>query len=350
MSPSGFFRFVLLCIITAGAGGFLVVGQAPQPTGVRMADAADQLLAKLTPEQKKKATFAFDDKHRTTWYFTPQQDKDKKSTRKGLRLEEMTAEQKTAMLELLKVGLSARGYEQATTIMSLETLLAELEGKNGAMTRNPNWYFVSIFGEPSNTSKWGWRIEGHHMSANFTLDKGKVVGATPVLFGSNPARFMQGDRKGQRTLPEIEDVARDLIASLNDEQVKAAKQPKQLPEIKEGQPEAAVGAPVGIAAEKLTPEQARTLTRLVEAYATRLPGELANEEMKRYTDAGTGKVHFAYCVDEGKPGKPYTYRVHGPTFVIEFLNIQADSARNPANHIHSCWRTLPSDFAIADGK
>ena len=34
----------------------------------------------------------------------------------------------------------------------------------------------------------------------------------------------------------------------------------------------------------------------------------------------------------------------GPTFVVEFLNMQADSANNPANHIHSVWRKIKGDF------
>ena len=346
--PRPFFRTVLLAVITASVGALLVVGQNAKPTAARMAESADKLLGTLTADQKKKAVFAFDDKHRTTWYFTPQQDKEKKSTRKGLPLEAMTADQKAAVLEMLKTGLSARGYEQATTIMSLESLLLELEGKNGAMVRNPNWYFVSVFGEPSNTGKWGWRVEGHHLSINFTLDKGRVVSATPVLFGTNPAVIMQGDKKGQRTLPEIEDVAKELIATLTEDQVKAAKQDKQLPEIKEGQPNAATGKTIGLSAEQLTAPQAKILARLVEAYATRLPGDIAADEMKRYTEAGAGKVFFAYCVEADKPGKPYTYRVHGPTFVIEFLNIQADAAKNPANHIHSTWRSLPNDFGLAE--
>jgi len=92
----------------------------------------------------------------------------------------LTADQKKAAMELLKSGLSAKGYEQATTIIGLENLLLELEGPKGAMTRNSNWYFVSVFGEPSNTGKWGWRFEGHHLSVNYTLDKGEVGGLRQI--------------------------------------------------------------------------------------------------------------------------------------------------------------------------
>src|SRR4029450_668509 len=108
--------------------------------------------------------------------------------RKGGRLEEMSAEQKKAAMALLESGLSAKGYEQATTIVGLEALLLELEGPKGAMVRTTGWYFVSVFGEPSNTGKWGWRFEGHHLSVNYTLDKGEVVVGAPMLFRCHTAR------------------------------------------------------------------------------------------------------------------------------------------------------------------
>ena len=339
-------RLLLLSAVVAAFGGVVILAQTDKPTAAKMATAADKLLGTLTEDQKKKAAFKFDDPHRSTWYFTPQQDKEKKSTRKGLRLDALTPAQKDGVMDLLKVGLSATGYEQATGIISLESLLAELEGKGGAMTRDPSWYFVSVFGEPTAAGQWGWRIEGHHLSVNFTLDKGEVVSASPMLFGSNPAEIKAGPNKGKRLLPEIEDAAKELIGSLTDEQKKDAKLEKQLPEIREGFPDAKVGDPVGVSAGKFTDAQKKTLTKLIDAYADRLPKDVASVERKRATAGGFEKLTFAYCVEEDKPGKPYTYRVQGPTFVIEFLNIQADSAKNPANHIHSGWRTLPKDFAL----
>ena len=249
-------------------------------------------------------------------------------------------------MELVRTGLSMTGYQQATTIVNLEALLAELEGTRGAMVRDPSWYFVSIFGEPSNTGLWGWRFEGHHLSINFTIEKGEVVSATPLLFGSNPAVVKSGAKKGLQALPKIEELAKELIASLDDSQVSAAKQAKQLPEIKEGGPTSGVSKPIGIAAAKLTDAQRGTLMKLVEAYANRLPEPIAKSELKKVQEAGPEKIFFAYCVEADKKGQPYTYRVQGPTFLVEFLNTQADSAGNPANHIHSGWRTLPIDFAL----
>ncbi len=340
-------RTLLAAVAVSAVGGALLVAQNTKTSGQKMADAATKLVGGLTAEQKKKALFGYDDEHRTTWFFTPVQDKEKKPLRKGLRMDELSADQKGTMLELLKLGLSTKGFEQASTIMSLENVLAELEGPNGAMTRNPQWYFVSVFGEPTETGKWGWRIEGHHLSVNFTLDKGEVVSATPMVFGVNPAEIRQGPKKGQRVVPEVEDLAKELIASLTEEQKKVAAQPKQLAEIKEKQPDAAVGDPLGVPARDLTADQKKVLRKLVEAYANRLPADLAAEEIKKVDAGDFAKVHFAYCIEEKKEGKPYSYRVQGPSFVIEFLNVQADSAKNPANHIHSGWRALPKDFALA---
>jgi hypothetical protein len=344
-------RSLALAAVAVGFATVALVGRPADATGGKMADAAKAFLGTLNAEEKKKATFPFDDKHRLMWFFTPQQDKEKHFTRVGARLEEMSPEQKAAALGLLKTGLSAKGFEQATAIMSLEGILADLEGTKGAMVRNPGWYFVTVFGDPSNTGPWSWRFEGHHMSVNYTLDKGEVVTATPLMFGANPAVVKGGPRQGLRTLPSIEDDARALIKSLTPDQDKAAKQPtppgyEKVWEIKENNPRADVGPPVGVTADKLTDDQRKTLTSLLQSYADRMPEDLARGEMKRANATPPGKLYFAYT-GSPEPGKPYTYRVQAPEFVVEFLNVQADSAKNPANHIHSAWRRLPADFGLA---
>jgi hypothetical protein len=338
-------RSLALAAAAVGIIALATVGQPAAPTGAKMADAAAKFLGTLTPEQKKKATFPFDDTHRVAWFFTPQQDKQKNFTRVGVRMEELSAEQKAAALELLASGLSQKGFEQAKTIMSLEGVLKELEGPKGAMVRNPGWYFVTVFGEPSKTGAWGWRVEGHHMSVNYTLDKGEVVTATPLMFGANPADIKAGPKMGLRTLPDIEDRARELIKSLTPDQDKAAKQAEHFAEIKENNPRATVGWPVGVTMAQLAPAQQKTLRALLTAYLDRLPEALAAAERKK-TEGPGETISFAYS-GSPVPGQGYTYRVYGPEFVVEFLNIQADSAKNPANHIHSAWRRIPADFGLA---
>src|SRR5262249_58024984 len=101
-------------------------------------------------------------------------------------------------------GLTGTGFLKATTIMSLEQILKELEQGRGP-TRDPELYYLTIFGSPTDQGKWGWRVEGHHLSLNFALEDGKILAATPVFFGANPAEVRQGPRQGGPTLPDRED-------------------------------------------------------------------------------------------------------------------------------------------------
>jgi hypothetical protein len=189
-------------------------------------------------------------------------------------------------------------------------------------------------------------VEGHHLSLNFTLDKGAVVSATPAFFGANPATIKAGPRQGERTLEGAEKFAVELFEGLDEKQKSVARQAKQFPEIEQAVKFPGVGGPVGLPADKLNAKQKELLMKLIKNYAGRMPEDVATVQMDRLNNAGVDKIHFAFAREEDKKGKPYTYRVQGPTFVIEFLNIQEDASRNPANHIHSSWRNIEGDFGI----
>ena len=96
---------------------------------------------------------------------------------------------------------------------------------------------------------------------------------------------------------------------------------------------------------RILDRQRVTLVKLLEAYTNRMPPNVGAGEMKAAKDAGVEMIHFAYS-GETEAGKAYTYQVQGPTFVAQFLNIQADGSGNPNNHIHSVWRRLPTDFGL----
>jgi len=338
-------RSVLLALaVLVAVGGVAVFGYRQEPADAKMVVAAQKFLGTLDNKQKDRATFAFDSKERTNWYFVPREDGKKNSIRKGLPLVDMTDAQKTAARALLATGTSAKGNVQANTIMALEAILLAQEKGKGPV-RNPEWYFFTIFGNPAKTGKWGWRVEGHHLSLNFTVEDGVVVSATPFVFGANPAQIKTGDRKGERVLPEVEDYARDLFKALDDKQKQVAFQMKPFGEPQQATVAPKLGAPVGLAAAKMDEKQRQMLVKLLEVYAHRMPEDVAAKEMKAIRASGIDKIHFAYS-GATEPGKGHTYRVHGPTFVIEFLNIQSDSAGNPANHIHSAWRNMAGDFGL----
>src|SRR5262249_6960597 len=138
--PMKLLRMAMALTALACLAGVAWVQQTNEPAGARMTVAAERFLASLTPEQKAKASVEFNDKERLNWHFVPLQDKARQPTRKGVRLEEMTPEQKEAARALLRAGTSLSGFDKATTIMSLEAILNETE-KTRNNVRNPEWYF-----------------------------------------------------------------------------------------------------------------------------------------------------------------------------------------------------------------
>src|SRR4029079_12489832 len=155
--------------------------------------------------------------------------------------------------------------------------LRELEkGRNGP-ARDPELYFLTIFGKPVDRGRWGWRVEGHHLSLNFALEDGKIVAATPAFFGANQAEVRQGPRQGLRTLADREDTALRLVQALDGNQKKTAIVSPEAPkEIRAaGTPQPPTDAAPGIAYNDLNADQKALLRALVESYSSDMPDEAA---------------------------------------------------------------------------
>jgi uncharacterized protein DUF3500 len=298
-----------------------------------MTDTAKTFLAALTTDQRTKAALAFEDEERFDWHYIPR-------ARKGIPLREMTPEQKHLAHALLSAGLSQSGYIKATTIMSLEEVLRAVENDSGER-RNPDGYFFTIFGQPSESGIWGYRVEGHHLSLNFTIAGGRLAGA-PTFFGANPAEVRSGPRKGLRALSREEDLARELLASLREEQVVAAIVDKTAYGdilTAASRKAALAGQPSGLPAERMTAAQRAKLESLLLEYVENLPAELAEGRLEKIRKAG-GEVRFAWAGGTARGEKHY-YRIQAPAFLVEY-----DNTQNDANHIHSVWRDLEGDFGL----
>jgi hypothetical protein len=296
-----------------------------------MAQAANNYLNALTPEEKAKGAFEFNDGERTNWHFIPR-------ARKGLPIKEMTQEQRLLAHALLASGLSHRGYGKAVSIMSLETVLAELEKGKGP-ARDPEMYFFSIFGKPGGNEPWGWRVEGHHLSLNFTANGATVDPAmTPSFFGTNPGEVREGPRTGTRILAQEEELGRQLIKSCNDEQRKTAIILPEAPKDIINVPGRNETQPQGLPQNKMTPEQKTLFAKLIHEYLDRHRPDVAADEWAKIEKNGLGAVHFAWAGGLER-GQPHYYRVQGPSFVLEY-----DNTQNGANHVHSVWREFGNDF------
>jgi hypothetical protein len=309
----------------------LGVAYAKTPATPTMASTARAFLDSLQSVQRQQAAFKIDDDERFNWFYTP-------VPRKGLPLRDMTPAQRQLAMALLRAGLSQQGYTKATTIMSVEDILRVLEPPGG-VRRDPEAYFFSIFGEPSESGVWAYRIDGHHLSQNYTVVRGKVAGA-PSFFGVNPAEVQSGEHKGLRVLAREEDLARSAMQALTPEQrtlaIVAADAPRDI--LTEHSRVAALnGQPSGIQLSALQPAQREKLNVLLSEYADNVTEEIAAARHDQIRKAGTD-LWFAWAGGIER-GQPHYYRIQTALFLIEY-----DDTQNNANHIHSVWRDFKGDF------
>jgi hypothetical protein len=316
------------------------VCQADDASGDAMARAAEKFLDSLNAEQKERAAFAFDAEERFNWQFM--RDRADKPRFKGLSLKDMKAEQKKAAIDLLATATSAAGKELATTIMSLESLVPK-EAKEGGAIRDPDWYFFTVFGKPAAKGDWGWRLQGHHLSLNFTLHDGKVISTTPAFTGAEPAEVKDGPRKGVRPYADVDERGNKLFSALDDTHRKAALVVETFPRYRGGDKKPTLGEPLGLAAAKMNDKQRDVLVDLLNAYMNRYPADVATAQLAAAKAADIGKIYFAFV---GDPAQKRAYRIQGPTLLIEFSNEQDDSDKNAHNHVHSVWRNPKGDFGL----
>jgi len=306
-----------------------------------MAAAAADWLASLSPAERGKACFGFPaDEERTIWYYTP-------TERGGLPLAEMDPVSQRLAHRLVASGLSEGGYNTAATVMGLENVLDAKEGWRRGYDgrtvphrgRDPQLYFVSVFGDPG-AGSWGWRVGGHHVALNYTVGAGGQVSASPLFLGANPASSPLVGPGVLRPLAAEEDLARALLEALAPDQRATATLSETAPGdiLHTNRPRIRPGSPEGLAGAGMLPQQRGLLAGLVRQYLDRLPGPLADLQAGRVLGERLEAVHFGWA-GSPEPGRPHYYRLQGPRLHIEYDNVQ-----NGANHVHSVWRDPEGDF------
>lgn len=299
-----------------------------------MAKAANAFLASLTPEQRTRAALPFESDakgERVNWHYTPVE-------RKGLALKDMTEPQRALAKALLRTGLSDDGLAKAEAIQSLEAMLREIE-KDTTGKRDPEKYYVSVFGTPGGKDPWAWRWEGHHQSFNYTSVDAAAPSMTPSFFGSNPGEVGTGERKGLRVLGAEEDLGRALVKSLTAKQRQTAVILTEAPnDILNSPMRPDPTRPEGLAAAEMSAEQKVALVKIIREYLFRCRTDVAAEELAKIEKAGLGDVYFAWAGGLER-GQPHYYRVQNTEFVLEY-----DNTQNDANHVHSVWREFGGDF------
>jgi hypothetical protein len=378
----------LLAII--GVTVSVLPGIARQRAAAGMAKAANEFVSSLTAEQRAKAVHPVASPEWTRWNFIPAS----MFPRNGISFKEMNQTQRQRAHDLMKAGLSQSGYATAASVMQLENVLREIEGPSATagapsapvspaaaptapaadppagtaagargeggprgggrgagrggdgggapIVRDPELYYLTVFGDPSAKGAWGWRLEGHHVSLRFAIDNGRMlVSSTPQFLGANPAEvpYGYGPHTGLRVLAAQEDSARALVVALDSkQQAIAIVAPKPRGFASGTTVKFDPQTPVGLGVSQMSSKHRDMLMKLIDSYASIMPPDIAAERMARIKAAGIDKIMFAWSGALEK-GQQYQYQVQGPTFLIEHQNTQ-----NNGNHIHAVWRDFNGDF------
>ena len=369
----------------------VVPGIARQKAAAGMATAANAFVSSLTAEQRAKAVHPVGSPEWTRWNFIPAS----MFPRNGISFKEMNQSQRQRAHDLMKAGLSQTGYMTAASVMQLENVLREMEGPSATagapapaagaaaappatggdqaagtgvrseggqaaggrggrgggrgggdgaapVIRDPELYYLTVFGDPTAKGAWGWRLEGHHVSLRFAIDNGRMlVSSTPQFLGSNPAEvpYGYGPHTGLRVLAAQEDAARALVMALDSkQQAIAIVAPKPRGFASGTTVKFDPQTPIGLGASQMSSKHRDMLMKLIDSYASIMPPDIAAERMARMKAAGLDKIMFAWSGAIEK-GQQYQYQVQGPTFLIEHNNTQ-----NNGNHIHAVWRDFNGDF------
>jgi hypothetical protein len=191
---------------------------------------------------------------------------------------------------------------------------------------------------------WAWRFEGHHLSLSVTVVPSGVA-VTPSFFGSNPAQVVSGPLAGFRVHGQLEDLARELVQSLDARQrssvVIAAQAPSEIATANMNKPRSewdlwkATLEPAGMPVGDLNEVQRYWVGLIIDE----IIGNYADGLQAAYREAlDQNELLFAW-MGSTERGEPHYFRLQGGEFLFEYDNVQ-----NGGNHVHSVWRGRDADF------
>jgi hypothetical protein len=257
----------------------------------------------------------------------------------------MTDAQRGAAFSLMRVSLSARGFELTRNIMRLNETLAELAEDH---TFLGEWlYYIQIFGKPSATEPWGWKLEGHHAIINYFVLGDQVV-MTPLFIGSEPVKATVGRYKGLEILQREQNEGLEMLKALSEAQRKQAilnfsKAGNN--NLSEAFKDNVVIEYAGLRTNELVGPVRQRFRELIHFYISNMDEGHARVKMDE-VDRHLDDTWFTW-IGGMESDSVFYYRVQSPVILIEFdhqrpANLQkfaADPMKPTQQHIHCVVRT-----------
>ena len=321
-----------------------------QPDGAPVAEISarvNSLLAILSPAQKQSMTFPVDSQMWRHWQNTELYVEDY-----GLRLDEVNAGIREAVMNVVRVSLSQKGYDMSRNVMRLNRFLGDLVGGPEILGE---WSFTfCLFGEPSMDAPWGWQLFGHHLCLHCFLVNGQMV-LTPCFMGAEPAFADAGPFNGISMFEDEERTGLSLMRGFDAKQQQQAIVAHSMMggDLPEGRRHFADNLHLGgafqdnrvvpyegLRASDMSLGQRDQLMELVDAYLAPLPaGPLAARH--RDIENHLADTHFCW-IGGTSEDSPFYYRVQSPVIFIEFdhhAGVFLTNERPEKFHVHTIVRT-----------
>jgi len=310
------------------------------------------LIDSLTPLQKKRAMLDYGDTGRIKWNNLPVGLR----ARAGISIGSLSDNQRRLVHRMLSASLSSQGYLKTTSIMHLDNLLnmyidtlysrKEIDDNALKFLRDLKWshqnYYLAFFGDPQKDTDWGYKLEGHHLSLNFTFH-GDKLSVTPMFVGTDPAEYPTSEYAGWRVLAYEEDYGIKLLSSFSPAQKQKAVKSTEVPGdiITAAESGKRLVDYWGIKGNALNKKQQELLEKIIREFVYNLEYDKAITEYTKIIKAGVQNIYFGW-IGENDETKPHYYILNGPTFIIEFDN--NGGPRGSANHIHAIWREKGNEY------
>jgi hypothetical protein len=313
-----------------------------KPSGIStepVRNAAAAFIATLNSVQLSRTIYPVDDIEWRKWmnqHFY---------ARQGICFADMNDRQREAAFGLMRASLSTQGFQLTRNIMRLNETLAELSGDHDFLGE---WlYYMQIYGKPSATEPWGWKLEGHHAIINYFVLGDQVV-MTPLFIGSEPVKATSGKCAGIEILQKEQNDGLEMLKALPEAQQKKAilnfsKTGNN--NLTEAFKDNVVIDYAGLRTNELTGPERQRLRDLVHLYVSNMEDGHARVKMDE-VDRHLDNTWFTW-IGGAQPDSVFYYRVQSPVILIEFdhqrpanlRKLAADPSKPTRQHIHCVVRT-----------
>ena len=312
-----------------------------------MINAVLALFGTVTPEQRKALCYPVDSRKWRRWNNTEMY-----LHEYGLRLDEVAARVREAVLEVVRQSLSTKGFDKTRDVMRLNHFLGELVGNTRVFGEYS--FNFTLFGQPSAAEPWGWQLFGHHLALNCLVIGGQLV-LTPTFMGAEPNYGDVPPYDHIHLFQDEEHQGLELMRSFSDEQRRRAILYHSTlggdlpPERRHPADQLHLGGAFhdnrivpyeGVPVAGFSQLQKKRLLDLVAAFVEPLPEgpmKARIEEVERHLD----QTHFCWIGGTDEDSTFY-YRVQSPVVMAEFdqhSGVYLTNAEPAKFHIHTLVRT-----------